>query len=944
MHRLKSISVRLVLAILLLSLSPLAIVSWLAYTNAEQHIRAQVTEALVGTAEVKAQQIESYLGERLRDATTLAASPDAARAMEALQSAFLQGGLDSDAYRAADAEFRPFLTRFRDTAGYGDVVLLSTDGDAVFTVARGEDDGANFRTGIYRDSTLGSIWKRVNMLAEPDISDFGYYQATNEPAAFVAAPVFSKGVVIGVLALRMANLEVYRLVQNYAGLGETGETLVGAKLDAQAVFLTPTRHDPDAAFRRRIDIPSDVQKPLQEAVQGRSGSGITDDYRHRTVLAAWRYLPICRWGLVVQMDATEALAAVEDMRRLSVRTARVALLVVLIIGVLVSRSISRPILRLTDGARRISSGDMTVRVKAESSDEIGELAGVFNTMVDNLAQRSRDLAVSNTALRDYQDHLEDIVKQRTSELAAANDDLVQARDAAEQANRTKSSFLANMSHELRTPMNAIIGYSEILQEEAEDQGHDDYIADLKKISGAGKHLLSLINDILDLSKIEAGKMELFLEHFSIPAMVAEVASTVQPLVEKNANKLVVECAPDVAGMFADLTRTRQVLFNLLSNACKFTQKGTVTVKASLTQANGRPSVQFEVKDEGIGMTPEQVGKLFQDFTQADASTTRKYGGTGLGLSICRKICRMMDGDVAATSEEGKGSVFTVVLPLEVVRTGVPHSAEPAHAHEVATLASRGTLLVIDDDPATRDQISRMMEKEGFRIETAADGKTGLEKAMALRPSAIFLDVYMPTMDGWAVLNRLKADPELAHIPVTMISMADEKHMGTALGATDFISKPLRKVDLLSVLARYGGASTTVLVVDDDEVNRDIIAQSLKSEGRVVVEAENGRVALERLAEMRPAMILLDLMMPEMDGFEFLEHFRRVEEWREIPVVVFTAKELTAQDHQRLRGGAQRILQKGSYSKEQVLDELRRWAVTTATGNPSAASRSAPAAD
>ncbi|MBI5368826.1 MAG: response regulator, partial [Planctomycetes bacterium] len=936
---LRRISTRLGLAFLLLSVSPLAAVAWLAYANAEGHIRAQVTDGLLGTAQGKAQQIETYLLERKRNVTTLAAAPEVARAMDGLSAGFRVGGLDSPIYRAADAEFRPFLQDYRDSAGYADLFLISPEGDAVFSVSRGEDLGSNYRTGPYRGTTLAAVWNRANTLLETDISDFDYYQVTNEPAAFIAAPILKEGRVAGIVALQMANREVYRLVQEYTGLGQTGETLLGSQAQNQAVFLTPVRHDANAAFRRRIPIPSALEGPLQEAVAGRRGQGLATDYRGRPVLAVWRYLPECRWGLVVKMDAAEAFAAVADLKRLSLQTGGLAVLVVLAVAFLVSRTISRPILHLTASAHRIAGGDLTSRAVVESSDEIGELADVFNDMVQRVQDRTLELARANTALRSYQEHLEDLVKERTSQLARANEELAAARDTAEQASRTKSSFLANMSHELRTPMNAIIGYAEMLMEDAAESGETDTVADLKKIHAAGRHLLSLINDILDLSKIEAGKMDLFLESFEIVGMVKDVASTVQPLVEKNANRLVVNCPPDLGAIHADLTRTRQVLFNLLSNACKFTKSATVTLEVGRATWAGKECLVLRVIDQGIGMTPEQVGRLFQDFVQADASTTRKFGGTGLGLSICRKICRMMGGDVTVSSVEGTGSTFTVYVPVTVQAiTGVLSAAGPAAPKALPTPRGpvRGTLLVIDDDPTVRDLATRMMTREGFRVETAANGEEGLRKARELRPDAITLDVHMPTLDGWAVLSRLKADPELASIPVTLMSMADEKQLGSALGAADFLTKPLRREQLVAVMGRYArGGTAPVLLVEDNPEVRELTRRALEKEQRPVIEAENGRVALERLATLRPSIILLDLMMPEMDGFQFLEEFRKHDEWREIPVVVLTAKELTVEDHARLSGGIDRILQKGTCTREQLMTEVQHWAVAAMAHEPAA---------
>jgi GAF domain-containing protein/CheY-like chemotaxis protein len=484
----------------------------------------------------------------------------------------------------------------------------------------------------------------------------------------------------------------------------------------------------------------------------------------------------------------------------------------------------------------------------------------------------------------------------------------------EVAGRHKSEFLANMSHELRTPLNAIIGYSEMLQEEAADLGTDAFVPDLKKINAAGKHLLELINAVLDLSKIEAGKMELFLEEFGVPGMVHDITAVIQPLAGKNGNHLEARCDASVGTMRADLTKLRQALFNLLSNACKFTERGTVSLSVAREAGENGDWMSFAVSDTGIGMTPEQMTRLFEEFSQADASVTRKYGGTGLGLALSRRLARMMGGDITVASEAGRGSTFTIRLPATVAEA----RREPAAAPP--TLEGVSTVLVIDDEEAVRDLMQRFLAKEGFRIVTASGGEEGLRLARELRPDAITLDVMMPGMDGWAVLSALKADAETADIPVVMLTIVDDKNLGYALGAADYLTKPIDRERLTAVLKKYR-RDLPILIVDDDAALRELLRRILEKEGYTVVEAENGRVGLERM-RLTPGLILLDLMMPEMDGFEFVAALRKHEAWREIPVVIITAKELTAEDRQRLNGYVEKILQKGAYTRDTLLREVR----------------------
>jgi CheY-like chemotaxis protein/anti-sigma regulatory factor (Ser/Thr protein kinase) len=406
-------------------------------------------------------------------------------------------------------------------------------------------------------------------------------------------------------------------------------------------------------------------------------------------------------------------------------------------------------------------------------------------------------------------------------------------------------------------------------------------------------------------------MELHLESFSLVPLIEDVANTIEPMAAKNANRIVVDCPRDLGTIHADQTRFRQALLNLTSNANKFTEKGTVTIAAQAQQAE----ITIAVTDTGIGMTAEQMGKLFQEFTQASSTTASKYGGTGLGLAISRHFCRMMGGDITVESNPGEGSTFTIRLPRMA-----QERAEPLHP--IDEEAEEPLILVVDDDATVRELVERHLERAGFAVVTARGGQEGLRLVRELRPAAVTLDIMMPDLDGWTVLAAIKGDPALASIPVVLMSIIEEKNRGYALGAADHLVKPVDRTKLVETLTGICGSTAgRALLVDDDDVVRRGVRQALEPIGWKVTEAKNGQVAVDALTAARPDVIILDLMMPKMDGFEFLDELRGRPAWQDIPVVVITAKDLTDEDRDRLNGGVERIIQKSD--RDEMLRQLSR---------------------
>ncbi|RMF15264.1 MAG: response regulator [Candidatus Dadabacteria bacterium] len=547
-------------------------------------------------------------------------------------------------------------------------------------------------------------------------------------------------------------------------------------------------------------------------------------------------------------------------------------------------------------------------------DPITELVRTANVVAEtsDYGHRARRIGQGELAL--LIDHFNAML-----ETIEADADLKIAHQKALEATRLKNEFLANMSHELRTPLNAIIGYSEMLEEECREDGNEVYLDDLRRIEESGRHLLRLINDVLDFSKIEARKVELLPEPVDVASVVADVIDTVLPLARKRNNTLRIEDQPDLGTIVTDVTRLRQILFNLLSNACKFTENGTITLRVQREGPQGSERIRFDVIDTGIGIDPDKLERIFRPFEQADASTTRKYGGTGLGLVISSRFAEMMGGSLTVASEPGQGSTFTLRLPSVLV-----YGPEPTFADDETGSSSGAPVLVVDDDPDARELLTRTLRSAGYTVIPAASAAEALALARGLSPAAITLDLMLPDRSGWDVLTELKSDPATADIPVVVVTMLDEAESGYTLDAIDYLTKPVDREQLLRAIARARRQATDarrdVLIVEDDADVRDLLQRACEKAGYAVRVAADGEAALTAIESAPPALILLDILLPGVDGFGVLEVLER--ERIEAQVIVITAKDLTAEERDRLNRRAAAVIHKAASGREALLQQVR----------------------
>jgi signal transduction histidine kinase/ActR/RegA family two-component response regulator len=777
------ISIKLLLSFLLVGLIPLLLFGLLAHQQFNQATRQETLNKLEVIAQDRLLHITQYLQQRKEIVTTWAGNPMVADSMVQIGNAFAQSDINSSEFSTVTARFSYFAKIHQREFGFHDLFLIDPDGNVIYTSVHDQNFDINLGSRIHRDSELALTFNGVKAGHEVLFSAFRFYGPTKEPAILVAAPILDGVKLLGVIALQIDSAEIYRLSENYTGLGETGETVIASLEDDTVVLVAPLRHDREAAFTRKIPLDSDLARPIREAVQGIEGSGVSVDYRGQETYAAWKFVPLMKWGLVVKIDTGEALAPAIALRNKLLLLGLFALTLVSVSALLISRSFSKPIGRLTSATRTMASGDLRVRTRVSSRDEIGVLGSSFNQMAEKLQANQHEMAG--------------------------------AKQAAEAANIAKSAFLANMSHEIRTPMNAIIGLTHLMQNAEATPAQAEQ---LSKIDNAAEYLLVIINDILDISKIEAGK--LILEHvdFSLDAILNNIKSLLSNQINSKGLIVDLDVGEVPLWLHGDATRLRQCLLNYTGNAIKFTQHGKITLRVRQLQENDDGVwLRFEVQDTGIGIAADKLTSLFQAFGQADVSTTRKYGGTGLGLAITRRLAQLMGGDVGVESELGKGSTFWFTAKLGFGKGIQPQQAATADAQAVPDYAGLRVLLV-EDNEINREVAAALLSRIGVVVDMAEDGRIAVSMVAANAYDLILMDIQMPVMDGFEATRMIRsmhgsmAGTDVSYCDIPILAMTanvyeDDRQACLQAGMNDFIAKPVNPNDLYWMISKWSPGKT-----------------------------------------------------------------------------------------------------------------------------------------
>ncbi len=1050
-----SLTQRFAIWFALVALLPILLIGYSLLRTFEAEIHKLAIQQVSAIADKKVEQIDEYFTERMLDGNVIQAAETTYQAVIEFTEVFSQYGVDSKEYRDLDAVYRNHFKRFIERANYYDVFLISTDGWVVFTYAHESDFATNLNTGPYRNTGLAQVFRHALDKRASSISDFEYYEPSEgDIAAFVAVPIMIEGKLSGVFALQIYSEHVFKVLTNNVGLGKSGETVV-TRLENEhtALVMAPLKDEPDAALKRTISLDDPIlSTTIKNSLDGQAGGGLFIDYRGKEVVAAWRYLPRMKWGMVVQIDVEEAFAAVRRVRTIDFVILCLTLILTTLGAMLFNQRVVMPLKKLNKGAQAIALGDLQQRVPSKGWDEIGKLADAFNTMTERLSTSYRELedrvvertaelkeandelAIKEEETRSVVEHMVDCVVttdergvmlsvnpvmeklfgytseeaigqnvsilvpepdrskhdfymerycktehggqeytgtvgrpyltgthsigrgreveavhkngERISTYLAVSEyfvggkrhftgvmrdirehvkimkDLENARLEAEQANMAKSAFLAVMSHEIRTPMNGVIGMIEVLQQSSLTSYQMEMTNLIKESAFA---LLEIIEDILDFSKVEAGKIEIELTPVPLATVVEKACSMLEHLAASRGVELTLFTDPTIPEeVLGDALRLRQVMVNLINNSIKFSsgqqRPGRVSVHVSMTESSPeRVLIAFQVTDNGIGMNEETLNRLFTPFSQGDVSTTRRFGGTGLGLTITHHLVELMGGEITVHSVPGEGSTFIVHIPFK------PAPIKPASSREKAFNLKGLSCLVVGSDEGISNDLVAYLKFAGANVERVIDLATAREHIKTLSHGQWLLVIDAgheePPVDDLRLAFRTRIMLETEEKPHFVIVKRGRRHHGRIEpdGSVTLDGNILYRQAFLQAVAVAAGRAKLeeevaapqgikkitppsreealqqgklILVAEDNEINQKVIRQQLALLGYVADVAPDGQEALQRWQSGNYALLLTDLHMPKMDGYQLTQNIRRAQQGKTaIPIIALTANAL-----------------------------------------------------
>jgi len=918
-----SLRTKLILILLMVSLASIIVVGLLSFFNARNSLQKAAMEALEANGNLKSQIIELFFQERNND---IKAAQDFFNIKTNLSvvSKYKEDRTNPeyhDAVKMLDGQLQTFQKVYK----YIDITLVDPEGEIVYVSEKSHEKYDLDTKLSTQDSKAFEEGKKEVYFSDVFVNT----KISNDLRMLVSAPAYNlDGEFIGVIAFEINMEPIYELTQDWTGMGETGETLIGKKIDNEFVFLNPFRHDSEYNLNQRIGLAVDVIIPMQRAVNESPGTGLLVDYRGEKVIAHWRNINLVNWGLVAKIDQKEAFSSVRTLKNYIVGFSIAFIIILIIIAFWISKKMVGPLNSLNKFSVRVASGEYDNHPKVTSNDEIGQLTVAFINMANQLDTsikkfkaeiKERKQAVQE--LSKYQEDLEKLVKERTAELSYSNAELAKAA-------RMKDEFLASMSHELRTPLNSVLGLSEALQEEVYGSLNQKQLKSLENIEQSGRHLLSLINEILDLAKIEAGKIELEYTRISIRNLVESSLVFVKQIALEKRLKVTSGVSGSIEFFMADEKRMKQILVNLLSNAVKFTPVGgEVALDVVVHEEDNK--IDFCVKDTGIGISEENMEKLFIAFVQIDSSLSREYEGTGLGLALVKNLTELHNGAISVESVVNEGSSFTVSLPF--LQEGEPAGGMKESDSNLFKNVRKA--FIIEDNEVEAEQIRRYLKEINIESMVHYQGVGALEKVKEFKPDIVLLDIGLPDISGWEVLRALKADGEISAVPVVIVSVLDEKKTGFDLGAQEYIVKPITRKGLINVLeenqkveqhtqstTRVHGSQALILLADDNETNIETVKDYLEVKQFRVIVARNGKEAVARASEIKPELILMDIQMPEMDGLEATKEIRASKdiEISGIPIIALTALAMPGDEKRCLDAGADKYLKKPVGLKNLVL--------------------------